>query len=204
MLVMRGCEVAGDKVGAGGHVAGIRWVLMLFVVLAAAMGGEAREVVVMGRVVVSERVGEVEKAEREPEALRFESEGAFLEDEATGLVDGGPLVCWFPGGSAVARSDCGAGQGGARLIEEVGLGEWVLTAEAGASQESGTAVIDPASWRAYSLWLTRADGTVTRVDLLRPVGWDLGETTTAAAKAAENARIKKIVDETGKARSGNL
>lgn len=79
----------------------------------------------------------------------------------------------------------------------------MLTAEAGASQESGTAVIDPASWRAYSLWLTWADGTVTRVDLLRPVGWDLGETKTAAAKAAENARIKKIVDETGKVRSGN-
>ena len=59
-------------------------------------------------------------------------------------MDGGPLVCWFPGGSAV-----------------------------------------------------------TRVDLLRPVGWDLGETKTAAAKAAENARIKKIVDETGKVRSGN-
>ena len=170
MLVRRGREVAGDKVGAGGHVAGIRWVLMLFVVLAAAMGGEAREVVVMGRVVVSERVGKEEKA---VESMRVESERALLgAGEVTGLVDGGPLVCWFPGGSAVARSDCGAGQGGARLIEEVGLGEWVLTAEAGGAQESGTAVMDPASWRAYSLLMIRADGTVTRVDLLRPVGWE--------------------------------
>ncbi len=40
----------------------MRWVLMLFVVLAAVMGGEARAVVVMGRVVVSERVGKEEKA----------------------------------------------------------------------------------------------------------------------------------------------
>ena len=37
----RGGEVAGDKVGASGHGAGMRWVLMLFVVLAAVMGGEA-------------------------------------------------------------------------------------------------------------------------------------------------------------------
>ena len=40
MRVRGGCEVAGDKVGAGGHGAGIRWVLMLFVVLANVMGGE--------------------------------------------------------------------------------------------------------------------------------------------------------------------
>jgi hypothetical protein len=73
---------------------------------------------------------------------------------------------------AVARSECGAGQGGARPIEEVGLGERVLTAEAGGAQESGTAVMDPASWRAYALRMTRADGTVTRVDLLRPAGWE--------------------------------
>jgi hypothetical protein len=179
----------------------MRWVLMLFVVLAAVMGGEARAVVVMGQVVVSERVGKEEKA---VESMRVESERAFLgAGEVTGLVDSGPLVLWFPGGFAVARSDCDAGQGGARLIEEVGLGEWVLTAEAGASQESGTAVIDPASWRAYSLRFTRADGTVTRLDLLRPAGWDLGETKTAAAKAAENARIEIIVDETGKVPPGN-
>ena len=57
-------EVAGDKVGAVGHVLSMRWVLMLFVVLAAVMGGEAPAVVVMGRVVVSERVGKAEMVER--------------------------------------------------------------------------------------------------------------------------------------------
>ncbi len=41
MLVGRGCEVAGDKVEAGGHGAGMRWVLMLIVVLVDVMGGEA-------------------------------------------------------------------------------------------------------------------------------------------------------------------
>jgi hypothetical protein len=92
--------------------------------------------------------------------------------ETAGFVDGGPLVCWFPGGFAVARSDCDPGQDGAWPIEEVGLGDRVLTVEAGGAQESGTAVMDPASWRAYSLRLTRADGTVTRVDLLRPAGWE--------------------------------
>ncbi|RFC46917.1 MAG: hypothetical protein DVB22_003247 [Verrucomicrobia bacterium] len=151
----------------------MRWVLMLFVILAAVMGGEARAVVVMGRVVVSERVGEVEKVEREPEALPSVLLGAVPEvEETSGFVDGGPLECWFPGGLAVARSDCGGGQGWARPIEEVGLGDRVLTAEAGGAQESGTAVMDPASWRAYSLRLTRADRTVTRVDLLRPAGWE--------------------------------
>ena len=50
MLVGRGCEVAGDKAGLGGHGAGMRRVLMVFVILAAVMGGEARAVVVMGRV----------------------------------------------------------------------------------------------------------------------------------------------------------
>ncbi|RFC51730.1 MAG: hypothetical protein DVB22_001346 [Verrucomicrobia bacterium] len=148
----------------------MRWVLMLFVVLAAVMGGEVGAVVVMGRVVVSERVGKEEKA---VESMRVESERAFLgAGEVTGLVDSGPLVLWFPGGFAVARSDCDAGQDGARPIEEVGLGDRVLTAEAGGAQESMTAVMDPASWRAYSLRMTRADGTVTRVDLLRPVGWE--------------------------------
>ena len=87
----------------------MRWVLMLFVMLAAVMGGEARAVVVSGREVVSERVGKEEKAS---EALRVESErasrGAVLEvQKAAGLVDAGPLALWFPGGSAVARSDCG-------------------------------------------------------------------------------------------------
>jgi hypothetical protein len=36
----------------------MRWVLMLFVILAAVMGGEARAVVVMGRAVVMERAVE--------------------------------------------------------------------------------------------------------------------------------------------------
>ena len=168
-------EVAGDKVGAVGHGAGMRWVLMLLVILAAVMGGEARAVVVMGPVEVSRRVGKAE--EKAAEALRVESDrasrGAFLEvEEVAGLEDADPLALWFRGGLAVARSDCGAGQGGARPIEAVGLGDRVLTAEACGAQESGTSVMDPASWRAYSLRLTRADGTVTRVDLLRPAGWE--------------------------------
>ena len=52
----------------------MRWVLMLLVILAAVMGGEARAVVVMGRVEVSERVGKDEKAAA---ALRVESDRAF-------------------------------------------------------------------------------------------------------------------------------
>jgi hypothetical protein len=152
----------------------MRWVLMLFVVLAAVMGGEARAVVVTGRVEISEWDGRAEIVERELEdALRGASREVVPEvEEVAGLEDAGPLVNWFPDGSAVARSDCGAGQGGARPIEEVGLGDRVLTAEAGGAQESGTAVMDPASWRAYSLRMTRADGVVTRVDLLRPAGWE--------------------------------
>jgi len=147
----------------------MRWVLMLFVILAAIMGGEARAVVVMGRSVVIEWDGRAETVERESEdALRGASREVVPEvEKATGLVGGGPLVCWFPGGLAVARSDCGAGQRGARPIEEVGLGDRVLTAEAGGAQESGTAVMDPASWRAYAL-------RMTRVDLLRPAGWEQG------------------------------
>ena len=109
-----------DKRTSRQHALPMRWVLMLFVVLAAAMGGEARAVVVMGRVVVSERVGRAEMVEESAEASRVESERASVEDEATGLVDGGPSACWFPGGFAVARSDCGTCQGGARPIEEVG------------------------------------------------------------------------------------
>jgi hypothetical protein len=90
----------------------MRWVLMLFVILAAVMGGEARAVVVTGRAVVSERVGKEETLEKRAEALRVESERAsrvaVLEvQKAAGLVDAGPLALWFPGGSAVARSDCG-------------------------------------------------------------------------------------------------
>ena len=85
---------------------------MLFVILAAVMGGEARAVVVTGRAVVSERVGKAETVAKGVEALRVDSEravlGAVLEvQNAAGLVDGGPLVNWFQGGAAVARSDCG-------------------------------------------------------------------------------------------------
>jgi RHS repeat-associated protein len=94
----------------------MRWVLMLFVVFAAVMGGEARAVVVMGRSVMSERVVGAEMVEERAEALRIESErasrGMVREvEEAAGLVDAGPLVLWFPGGLAVARSDCLSGTG---------------------------------------------------------------------------------------------
>jgi RHS repeat-associated protein len=90
----------------------MRWVLMLFVILAAVMGGEARAVVVMGRAVVSERVGRAETVEKRAEALRVESEraprvAALEVQKAAGLMDDGPLALWFPGGLAVARSDCG-------------------------------------------------------------------------------------------------
>jgi len=91
----------------------MRWVLMLFVILAAVMGGEARAVVVTGRAVVSERVGKAETLEkRASEALRVQPEGAFLGaalevEEVAGLENAGPLALWFPGGVAVARSDCG-------------------------------------------------------------------------------------------------
>jgi RHS repeat-associated protein len=100
----------------------MRWVLMLFVVFAAVMGGEARAVVVMGRSVVSKRVGRAETVEERAEALRVESEraflGAVLEVEEVGLEDGGPLALWFPGGSAVARSDglSGTGTTGCRRV----------------------------------------------------------------------------------------
>jgi RHS repeat-associated protein len=102
----------GDKVAAVGHGAGMRWVLMLFVILAAAMGGEARAVVVTGRVVVSERGGKAETVEKWAETLRVESEraprvAALEVQKAAGLMDDGPLALWFPGGLAVARSDCG-------------------------------------------------------------------------------------------------
>jgi RHS repeat-associated protein len=76
------------------------------------MGGEARAVVVVGRVAVSERDGKAETLEKRAEALRVESERAFLGaalevQKAAGLMDDGPLALWFPGGLAVARSDCG-------------------------------------------------------------------------------------------------
>jgi RHS repeat-associated protein len=97
-----------DNVPLRLHALSMRWVLMLFVILAAVMGGEARAVVVTGRAVVSERDGRAEMVAKGVEALLVESERASRgADEAVGLVDAGPLALWFPGGSAVARSDCG-------------------------------------------------------------------------------------------------
>jgi hypothetical protein len=88
----------------------MRWVLILFVVLAAVMGGEARVVVTAGRVVVSERVGK-EEAETAAGGAPGASRGAVPEvEEVAGLEDAGPLALWFPGGLAVARSECGDGQ----------------------------------------------------------------------------------------------
>lgn len=89
---MKGCggwrgfgdEVAGDNVGLGGHGVGMRWVLMLFVVLAAVMGGEAWAVVVMGRVVMSERVGKMEVGEMESEGLPTATRGVDRRRRAGG------------------------------------------------------------------------------------------------------------------------
>ncbi|MFN5961149.1 MAG: RHS repeat-associated core domain-containing protein [Verrucomicrobiota bacterium] len=114
----------------------MRWVLMLFVILAALMGGEARAVVVVGRAVVSERVGKAETVEERAEALRVESErasrGAFLDArKAAGFVDAGPLMCWFPGGLAVARSDCGDRQ--AEFSGGTSAAEYTVPAAAGSA-----------------------------------------------------------------------
>ena len=110
----------------------MRWVLMLFVILAAVMGGEARAVVVM-----SERDGNAEEtAAKGVEALRVESERAFLGavlevEEVAGFVDAGPLEFWFPGGSAVARSDCGDRQ--AVFAGGTSAAEYTETAAAGSA-----------------------------------------------------------------------
>jgi hypothetical protein len=58
MRVRRGSEVAGDKVEAGGYGVWMRWVLMVFVMLAAVMGGEVGAVVVMGRLVARSDYGD--------------------------------------------------------------------------------------------------------------------------------------------------
>jgi RHS repeat-associated protein len=121
----------------------MRWVLMLLVILAAVMGGEARAVVVMGRAVVSERVGRAETVEERAEALRVESERAsrvaVLEvQKAAGLVDAGPLEFWFPGGSAVARSDCGDRQ--AVFSGGTSAAEYTVTAAAGSAAGSAWTV----------------------------------------------------------------
>jgi RHS repeat-associated protein len=114
----------------------MRWVLMLFVILAAVMGGEARAVVATGRAVVSERVGRAETVEKWAETLRVESErtflGAALEvQNAAGLEGAGPLALWFPGGSAVARSDCGDRQ--AVFSGGTSAAEYTVTVAAGSA-----------------------------------------------------------------------
>ena len=107
MLVRRGCEVAGDKVGAGGHGEGMRCVLMLFVVLAAVMGG------VVGVVVVG--VGVTRQA---------------VSDDA-GLADTRSMVFWFPDGWAVVRNGCGGTTTWAASYQADGR----RTAEAGTNVE---------------------------------------------------------------------
>ena len=72
---------------------------MLFVVLAAVRGGEAWAVVVMGRVVMSERVGKMEVGEMESEATRLDGRaGAQTErgdaDGAGELAAGEVLTAW--------------------------------------------------------------------------------------------------------------
>jgi len=96
----------------------MRWVLMLFVILAAVMGGEARAVVVTGRAEVSERVGRAETVEKECASFPGATRGMVREAEVAGLEGAGPLALWFPGGFAVARSDglSGTGTTGCRRV----------------------------------------------------------------------------------------
>jgi len=111
----------------------MRWVLMLFVILAAVMGGEARAGVVMGRAVVSERVGNESAAvERAVENLSGASRAVVQEArKAVGLADADPLACWFPGGLAVARSDCSDRQ--AVFAGGTSAAECTVTAAAGSA-----------------------------------------------------------------------
>ena len=107
MLVRRGFEVAGDRAGSGGYGKGMRWVLMLIVVLAAVMGGEVRAVLSdrVGNGEVVEKIEKMQAAEKAAAALRVARREALLEaDEKERLADAGPLASWFPGGLAVARS----------------------------------------------------------------------------------------------------
>ena len=74
----------------------MRWVLMLFVILAAVMGGEARAVVVMGRAAVSEWGGKAATVEETAEALRVESAGAprgAVWERRDAVVVGHAVVC---------------------------------------------------------------------------------------------------------------
>ena len=88
-----------DKGTSRLHALSMRWVLMLFVVLAAVMGGEARAVVVTGRAVVSEWDGnESAVMERVAENLPGASRAVVQETrKAVGLADADPLAFWFPG-----------------------------------------------------------------------------------------------------------
>jgi RHS repeat-associated protein len=115
------------------HASAMRWVLMLFVILAAVMGGEARAGVVMGRAVVSERVGNESAAvERAVENLSGASRAVVQEArKAVGLADADPLACWFPGGLAVARSDCSDRQ--AVFAGGTSAAEYTVTAAAGSA-----------------------------------------------------------------------
>jgi RHS repeat-associated protein len=115
------------------HASAMRWVLMLFVILAAVMGGEARAGVVMGRAVVSERVGNESAAvERAVENLSGASRAVVQEArKAVGLADADPLACWFPGGLAVARSDCSDRQ--AVFAGGTSAAECTVTAAAGSA-----------------------------------------------------------------------
>jgi len=120
-----------DNVPRRLYALSMRWVLMLFVILAAVMGGEARAVVVMGRVVVSERVGRAETVEKECASFPGATRGMVREAEVAGLEDAGPLALWFPGGLAVARSDCGDRQ--AVFSGGTSAAEYTVTAAAGSA-----------------------------------------------------------------------
>ncbi len=165
---------------------------MLFVILAAVMGGEARAVVVMGRSVVSERVGKTETVERESEGFPVAMRGVVREGrKAAGLVDGAPLVCWFPGGLAVARSDCGDRQaefsGGTLSLllargVDIGGGTrgllWTARRETGSAETGSTVTLR------FNRYNSRGD-VVGQSDAA-------GVTTWAAAYQADGRRTGEI------------
>jgi RHS repeat-associated protein len=189
----------------------MRWVLMLFVVFAAVMGGEARAVVVMGRSVVSKSVGRAETVEERAEALRIESErasrGMVREvEEVAGFVDAGPLVLWFPGGSAVARSDCGdrqavfsGGTSAAEYTETAAAGSaWTVPPAATVQHVRGPDLGGGTKGLLYSLrrslqpneqstWLPRFNRYNGRGDVVAQSDID-GTTTWAASYQADGRR----------------
>ncbi len=86
-------DLPRDKQPLRLHALSMRWVLMLFVIFAAVMGGEARAVVVAGRSVVSERDGNAEMVERESEATRLGGRAGAQTER--GDADGaGELAAW--------------------------------------------------------------------------------------------------------------